>query len=315
MTRASSSASAGSSRCTGPLPGPTGVPSSGPTGMPSGSAGTPWRPAWPPPPPTGWSWEEVGSRNQAGHTRCAAYGLRRPGGRRLYVGSANGGLWEADLDGSGWTPLSDELFGGVDEVVALAPADLADPDVLLMRQGASLLRSDDGGATWTLPAGSELSSARTLALLPGGRPDGAAVRQHGWKQRPAGFHGPRPDVPGPQELALDLARGPLGPAGGAERGSAPVRLPGRERRSLDGGFTWASGGSPVSGSEGHLTGSEAGGGTTLYTVTRNGGSWVLHRSDDQGVTFSAPRSLPEYWGSQRSLCGFSADPTASSRAV
>ena len=67
-----------------------------------------------------------------------------------------------------------------------------------------------------------------------GRPDGAAVRQHGWQQRPAGFHGPRPDVPGPQELALDLARGPLGPAGGAERGSAPVRLPGRERAALPG---------------------------------------------------------------------------------
>ena len=261
------------------------------------------------PPPTGWSWEEVGSRNQAGHTRCAAYGPERPGGRRLYVGSANGGLWEADLDGSGWTPLSDELFGGVDEVVALAPADLADPDVLLMRQGASLLRSDDGGATWTLPAGSGLSSARTLALLPGVVPTVLLYGSTGGNSvllastdRGLTFQVRKS---WPSTWPGDLWVPQVGPNAGQH---LFVYQGGSLRRSLDGGFSWASGGSPVSGSEGHLTGSEAGGGTTLYTVTRNGGSWVLHRSDDQGVTFSGPRSLPEYWGSQRSLCGFSADP-------
>lgn len=58
-----------------------------------------------------WFWEEVGSRNQAGHTRCAAVGAARGGERSLYVGSALGGLWRGTTDGEDWTPLSDGAFG------------------------------------------------------------------------------------------------------------------------------------------------------------------------------------------------------------
>ncbi|MGB0331376.1 MAG: hypothetical protein ACPGPE_06110, partial [Planctomycetota bacterium] len=95
-----------------------------------------------------WVWDEVGSRNQAGHTRCAALGATRAEGRFLYVGSAGGGLWRGREDGTGWTPLSDSVYGGVDDVVAIEPVDLAEDDILIMRRGTSVLRSADSGLTW-----------------------------------------------------------------------------------------------------------------------------------------------------------------------
>ncbi len=261
------------------------------------------------PPPTGWTWEEVGSRNQAGHTRCAAYGPERPGGRRLYVGSANGGLWEADLDGGGWTPLSDELFGGVDEVVALAPPDLADPDILLMLQGSNLRRSDDGGLTWTQPTGSNMTSARALAVLPGPSPTVLLFGRSGSNTvlRASTDLGQtfQTRATWPSVWLGDLWVPQVGPNAGQDLFAYQG---GVLHTSHDGGFTWSAGSSPATGSEGHLAGSEAGGGTVLYPVTRVGNSWVLHRSDDLGASYSGPRSLPEYWGSQHSLCAFSSDP-------
>ena len=103
-------------------------------------------------------WEEVGSSNQAGHTRCVALGARH-----LYVGAANGGLWRGTLEGADWTPISDALFGGVDEVVAL-PSNGGDR--LLLRRGGELFHSADGGTTWAHPAGLEGVAVvlRTLTL-------------------------------------------------------------------------------------------------------------------------------------------------------
>src|SRR5262249_10254894 len=49
-------------------------------------------------PPTRWS--EVGSRNQAGRTRCAALGVDTAGNPRLYTGTDRGGVWRGNLDGT-----------------------------------------------------------------------------------------------------------------------------------------------------------------------------------------------------------------------
>ena len=110
-----------------------------------------------------WVWDEVGSRNQAGHTRCAALGATRAEGRFLYVGSAGGGLWRGREDGTQWTPLSDSVYGGVDDVVAIEPSNLADDDILVMRRGNSVLRSADSGLTWQAPSGlGGVNSARRM---------------------------------------------------------------------------------------------------------------------------------------------------------
>src|SRR6185295_4896148 len=44
-------------------------------------------------------WTEVGSSNLAGRMHVAVIG---PSGTKLYAGSALGGVWRADLDGTGW---------------------------------------------------------------------------------------------------------------------------------------------------------------------------------------------------------------------
>lgn len=116
-------------------------------------------------------WREVGSRNQSGQTRCAALA---PDGS-LLLGSANGGLWRGDTEGHGWQPLSDDLGGGVDEVLAF---DLQGREILLLRRGADVFRSFDGGDSWQRAAGLEkLVSARRMLRLPapGDSPDSAGT--------------------------------------------------------------------------------------------------------------------------------------------
>ena len=61
-------------------------------------------------------WSEVGSQNQAGRMHCAALS---EDGTSLYAGSSLGGVWRGNLDGTGWTPLGDNLYGGAHEVVVL----------------------------------------------------------------------------------------------------------------------------------------------------------------------------------------------------
>ncbi|MFT7678738.1 MAG: hypothetical protein ACI8QC_002735 [Planctomycetota bacterium] len=106
------------------------------------------------------TWREVGSRNQSGQTRCATL---TPSGE-LLLGSANGGLWAGNLEGQGWRPLSDDLGGGVDEVLAF---DQDGAEVLLLRRGADVFRSADGGESWDRALGlGRLMSARRWVRLP-----------------------------------------------------------------------------------------------------------------------------------------------------
>ena len=100
------------------------------------------------------TWAEVGSRNQSGQTRCAALA---PDGS-LLLGSANGGLWRGSLSGQEWRPLSDDLGGGVDQVLAFLEDDA---EVLLIRRGVDVFRSDDDGVHWEPARGlGNLVSAR-----------------------------------------------------------------------------------------------------------------------------------------------------------
>ncbi len=118
-----------------------------------------------------WIWEEVGSKNQAGHTRCAAVGALRGGERALYVGSALGGLWRGTRDGNEWTPLSDGIYGGIDDMAVLEPLNLASPDILVVRRGSEVLRSDDGGETWVEPNGlGALRTGRRMVRTGGSSP-------------------------------------------------------------------------------------------------------------------------------------------------
>jgi len=123
-------------------------------------------------------WQEIGSRNQAGHTRCGVYTPEQNGTRTLYVGSDEGGVWSADQFGVGWTHSSHSVYGGADEVLFLPGLPAATPpldqDALIFRQGERIYTSQDGGQIWnvgqgfdSLP-GKELNEFLTLQVLPDG---------------------------------------------------------------------------------------------------------------------------------------------------
>lgn len=257
------------------------------------------------------SWEEVGSRNQAGHTRCAALGASRSGERFLYVGSAGGGTWRSPDDGSDWQPISDSIHGGVDELVVLEPANLNDEDIVLQRQGTSIHRSDDGGLTWFTPSGlAGISEIHRMLVLPDagqtillyGR-DGtlgelwASVDEgQSFQQRWTGIQQGEGDIWAPQ----------FGTGAGTH---VYLLHRGDVYRSTDSGNSFSLRGTVVGNmNRGSLVGSEAGA-PHLYCAIDNGG-WTIHRSDDAGLTWTSQGAPPQYWGSMTSLAASSIDPDA-----
>ncbi|MDF1839411.1 MAG: sialidase family protein, partial [Planctomycetota bacterium] len=259
-------------------------------------------------------WEEVGSRNQAGHTRCAALGPELNGQRSLYVGSAGGGLWSSPDGGTSWSPLSDSLFGGVDEVIALAPPMAQDPDVLVIRRGTSLFRSVDGGLSWlVIPSPSGLTQIHTLTRLYDGNQTLLMLTR-----TTAGLGGQKTQLFRSQDLgasfqllyqAPSYGNGDLWtPQGGPGAGTQVfMALRGQLYRSDDGGATFPqvlplNPGNPKC----HITGSEQTG-PTLYVTLQENSNWRLYRSDDGGSSAVTLGTLPDYWGSTRSMVGFASN--------
>lgn len=108
------------------------------------------------------SWRELGSRNLAGRMHCAEWS---PDGRILYSGSDRGGLWMGNLDGTGWTPLGDNLYGGVHEI-GVVPGTGGNPDILIRLYNDMVHRSTDQGLTWAVPSGlTNVNSAKRIVVL------------------------------------------------------------------------------------------------------------------------------------------------------
>jgi photosystem II stability/assembly factor-like uncharacterized protein len=108
------------------------------------------------------TWRELGSRNLAGRMHCAAWS---PDGQTLYAGSDRGGLWKGIRDGTGWTPLGDNLYGGVHEMAVL-PGDGGGPDILIRLYGSEVHRTLDQGLTWEVPEGlTKINQAKRILVL------------------------------------------------------------------------------------------------------------------------------------------------------
>ncbi len=262
-----------------------------------------------------WYWEEVGSRNQAGHTRCAALGPERGGERHLYVGAAAGGVWRGSMDGENWTPLSDGVYGGVDDLAIITPPSLADDDIIVMRRGDRVLRSADSGSTWTEPSG--LQSIRSGRRMVKAADLTQTIYLFGTAEIPGS--GERSalfaSIDGGQSFELRSSFGIRWPGDvwvprtAALGGSAVYVLQaGRIYVSTDDGFSFGPALTlDVSATEGDLVGSEAGG-PTLYAALRVGGDFELYRSSDGGATANYIRTLDGLWRSTTSLATLSNDP-------
>lgn len=244
-------------------------------------------------------WWEVGSSNQAGRMHCAA---RSSDGSRLYAGAALGGLWSTAPDGSDWTPLGDNLYGGVYDLAVLDGEHPGDPDVLVVRTGSKSVRvSRDLGASWETPTGlGGLNGVLGFAVLStpvptllaavhvNGIGNELAVRastDHGrtfvqrWKSPSSGKGWMWVPRTGPAALdTIYLGR----------RGDVLV--------STNGGFDFNQVGvSDGAATDVRLVGSEAGA-PTLYAMVSVGGTWQLTRSDDAGQSFAHVHTPTEFWG-------------------
>ncbi len=240
-------------------------------------------------------WSEVGSRNQAGRMHCA---LLSPDGSTLYAGSSLGGVWRANPDGTNWTPLGDNLFGGSRRLAILEPAQIGDPDVILSATSSNQIRiTQDAGQTWTVPSGlpnfSNIRELRVLAdaqstVLVFGKASGA-TRLWASTDRGNSFQ-IRWTAANEGDSSLFI------PRRGAESPNTIYMLhKGRLRVSLDKGFNFALRGTlDTNATDMHLVGSEAGA-PTLYASIRVNGDWKLHRSDDAGFNWSYVNDMDGYW--------------------
>lgn len=240
------------------------------------------------PPPAGSPrWVERGSDNQAGSTFVA-----RPGTdpEVLYVGSALGGLWRGTVDGDGWTPIGDNLYGGVNWLEVLPPVVLGDPDVLLAgTDGGLLARSTDNGASWNTPVGwASVSQMRRLLVTSGGSVLAVAVSGRNTSLLRS------TDGGATFTLVADLGR-TSGDVWAARDGGTAIFTIGDEGvlRSDDDAGTWTVVGAiPTDFGTAELTGSEAGA-PTLYAALDGE---VLWRSDDAGASWGEISPLTDYWG-------------------
>src|SRR5206468_9545966 len=97
----------------------------------------------------------VGAPYSAGRVAALAVDPRDP--KVVYMGAAGGGVWKTTDGGQHWTPLTDDQPSLATGAIALAPSN---PDIVYVGTGeqnnsgdsyygAGVLKSTDGGATWT----------------------------------------------------------------------------------------------------------------------------------------------------------------------
>jgi len=236
------------------------------------------------------TWFELGSRNQAGRMHAAALASD---GDSLYGGSSRGGIWKGTLDGDGWRPLSDNLYGGSHGLaVAVGP-----PETITSITDDGLIHyTQDGGQTWIVPTGPESDLWICKRVL---RDYGTDNRIY-LVSRKSGTSGKvwRSDDGGltyTRIARLTSSRGDIW-LDRVSGGDLYLQKGLQTLRTSDQGATWDTLGTipAASASNVILTGSEAGS-PTLYAAVNNGGQWELYRSTDAGTTWAYRYDINDFW--------------------
>ncbi|MCH2111571.1 MAG: hypothetical protein MK213_01835, partial [Planctomycetes bacterium] len=240
-------------------------------------------------------WREIGSRNQSGRMHSSV--LVR--GTTLYSGSNLGGVWVGARDGSSWTPLGDNLWGG-GKSITVVPRVTQSQDVILRSLSGQLHRSSDQGVTWTevINGMANLGSIGSLMTLANGDvlfvSRDASVSIGGW-----GIYASQ-DAGQSFQLRRDLGSGGSGKLWKhrSQSGALLMLQAGQLSGSVDHGHTFQAMGvpMPVTLSNPKIRASEATNPPTVYVVGENAGNTELWRTIDGGVTWDFRRTIVNYWG-------------------
>ncbi len=106
------------------------------------------------------NWAPLGPGNIGGRTRALVIHPTTP--TTMYAGSSGGGVWKTTDGGASWTPLSDLLPSIAVDSLALDPnapdtlyAGTGEPVGSVLRRGAGIFKTTDGGATWNQLPGTD----------------------------------------------------------------------------------------------------------------------------------------------------------------
>lgn len=257
-------------------------------------------------------WSEVGSRNQAGRTHCAAIGRDASGNPALYVGTDRGGIWRGTLSGTNWTPLGDNVFGGAHELAVLPGEFAGEPDVLLIATSSGPVHvSRDDGTTWQVPAGlPSFTSVRVVQTLANAARTILILGSYN-------SGGTKPSVWGSNDYGRTFTQRWIGtaawngglwvPRAGAQAATHAYLLDrGQLRVSTNGGASFTTGATiDAAAARGVLCGSEAGS-PTLYAALQVAGTWKLHRSTNGGTSFAFVADITNSFF--ETLCASIVDP-------
>lgn len=240
-------------------------------------------------------WVERGSNNQAGRMHVALHDSSRTW---LYAGSSRGGLWRRPLDGGAWEPFGDNLYGGAHHMVVWSSDDGGSDIVLAATDSGLIHRTEDDGATWTVPTGlGTTHQVRRLVQSSDGRGVVWAVTGR-WQGGGYDYQLVRSTDQGRTFEVLRDLDDYVGDIWVPRDGGSALYLVEDDTvlRSDDDGDSFVALGSPEgSWDQAELVGSEAGA-PTLYLMTANGSGRRLHRSDDAGASWTQLLTVSDYWG-------------------
>lgn len=257
-------------------------------------------------------WTEVGSRNQAGRMHCVQRSPGVPG--RIYAGSALGGVWMGNENGTGWTPIGDNLAGGAHWIEVLPAESAGGAEVVLAAtDGGKVSVTRNNGDLWETPLGlPALSSCRGVAKLATTPPTLLVYGQY------AATGGTRPglfaSVDGGRSFAnrwtgnANHAGGMWVPRVGAQSATHVYLLHrGQLLRSTTGGSNPVVVGTlDTTAASGFMTGSEAGA-PQLYALMNVASTWRLYRSIDAGATWTQTTTVTDLWDG--TLCASTTNPS------
>jgi photosystem II stability/assembly factor-like uncharacterized protein len=269
------------------------------------------------------TWTRIGPASAPGRITSLAPHPSDP--KIAYAGAAGGGVFRTTDGGASWTPLTDDLPNLAIGAIAVAPSapsviyagtgEGGPPDAFL--PGIGLVKSTDGGATWTLPSSVAARQFFRISVHPSAPGTLVAATSAGALRSTDGgatfATTIRPDVYG---FVSDLARDAANPANlyaatWCPSGLACTRGPARILKSTDGGVTWTEKGTGIDfGSEADearlalaISPSSP---SVLYAARAEGGVAHIYRTNDgagtwaelTGVASSSEGTVRGYMGEQ-----------------